>query len=69
VASGALEQMVRFCAPGALVEYLRPGEEFWGPRRTFRCVVGWQGLFWGGLGGGGGRLGRVGGMKSTRPPP
>lgn len=38
VASGALEQMVRFCAPGALVEFLRPGEEFWGPRRTFRYV-------------------------------
>lgn len=37
-ASGALEQMVRFCAPGAIVEFLRPGEEFWGPRRTFRSV-------------------------------
>lgn len=36
VASGKLEQMVRFCAPGALIEFLRPGEEFWGPRRTFR---------------------------------
>ena len=44
VASGALEQMVRFCAPGAIVEFLRPGEEFWGPRRAFRCVFGVVGL-------------------------
>ena len=35
-ASTALEQMVRFYAPGALLEMLRPEDEFWGAETTVR---------------------------------
>lgn len=35
-ASTQLEQMVRFYAPGASLEWLRPEEEFWGPETTVR---------------------------------
>ena len=36
VASNALEQIVRFSAPGAVVDMLRPEEEFWSASKTLR---------------------------------
>lgn len=36
VASHALEQMVRFCAPGAVLEHLKPEQEFWTSEQTLK---------------------------------
>ena len=36
VASSQLEQILRFSAPGAVIEMLRPNEEFWSAGKTFR---------------------------------
>lgn len=35
-ACASLEQVVRLCAPGALVEMLRPGAEFWDADKAFK---------------------------------
>lgn len=36
VGSPALEQMVRFCAPGAIVDQLKSGIEFWSSEETLK---------------------------------
>ena len=36
VASPALEQMLKYCAPSATIEHLRSQEEFWNWQRTLQ---------------------------------